>query len=178
MTSYARWAFALALLPVAACSSNSALPPVAAAPPPPTLAMADSTFLNGTAAEEATEVSLSQLAATKARAPRIRTYAASVVKGHTASDQQLSTLAQSKGFTPDATMSSDQQAMMAKLQADRPAQFDRDYLHDMVVLNQASLNMIKDEGTNGQDADAKAFAQQSMTQQQQHLRMARSLGGR
>ncbi len=176
MIRSARWLFAAALLPIAACSSNSSTP-MAAAPPVPQLAAVDQTFINAVAASDAAEIQSSQLAATKARAARVKQYAAKMVTDHTAADQQLMTIAQSKSFTPDATPPQMVTDMMTKLNADRPVAFDRDYLRGQVAAHQATVKAFQDEIANGQDADVKQFATSMLPTMQQHLTMARRLAG-
>ncbi len=180
MTRSIRWLFVAALLPLAACSGNSAsTPPVAVAPPaPPPLAAADQTFVNMAAASDAGEVSEGQLAATKARSARVKKFGSDMVNAHTMTTQQLMTIAQSKGVTPDATPPQMAQDQATALNAARPATFDRLYLHDQVVDHMAAVKMYQDEIANGQDADLKAFAQSTLPIIQQHLKTARQLGGR
>lgn len=174
MNRYTRWAFALTLLPVAACSSNS--PPMSAAPAaPPSLATADQTFINAAATSDANEIQQSQLADSKARNPRIKQYAAKMIADHTKTSQQLTTLAQSKGAT--VTPTPPDPAIQAKLDADKGAAFDRDYMRDQVNGHMTAVQAFQDEIANGQDPDLKAFAQQGLPIIQQHLTMARQIGG-
>jgi putative membrane protein len=177
MTRSARWLFLAALLPIAACASNSPPPVAAAPPPPPPLAAADQTFVNTAAASDAAEVQAGQLAATKAHNPRIKRFATAMVTAHTQTTQQLQTIAQSKGVTPDATPPKMAQDMMAKLQADRPAAFDRDYIRGQVAAHQAAVAAFQAEIANGQDPDLKQFATTTLPIIQQHLKMARQLSG-
>ena len=172
MNRYTRWAFALALLPVAACSSNAPMTS-AAAPASPPVADVDQMFVN--AAADSTEVDAGQLAATKARNPRIKQYGATVVADHNKAAQQLMTLTQSKSIT--ITPNTSDPSVMAKLQADAPAAFDRDYMRGQVGSQQAAVQLFQDEAANGQDADIKAFAQQTLPTVQQHLTMARQISG-
>lgn len=177
MTRSIRWLFAAALLPIAACSSNSATPVSSAPPPVPPLAQADQMFVTAAAQTDATEIQAGQLAATKARGARVKQFAQKMVADHTQMDQQLMTLAQSKGFTPDATPTPMATDMMAKLNADRPVAFDRDYLRGQVMGHQMAVKAFQDEIANGQDADLKAFATNGLPTIQQHLVMARRLAG-
>ena len=176
MNRPARWLFAAALLPIAACSSNSSAP-VAAAPPQPQLAAPDQAFINAVAGGDAVETQASQLAATKARSARVKQFAAKMVSDSAAADQQLMTIAQSKGFTPDATPPQMAQDMMAKLNADRPVAFDRDYMRGQVTGGQMMVKALQDEIANGQDADVKQFATSMLPMVQQRLAMARRLAG-
>ena len=176
MTRSIRWLFVAALLPVAACSSNSGVP-MASAPTMPALAAADQTFINMAATSDAVETQSSQLATTKARSARVKQYASKMIADHAKADQQLMAIAQSKGVTPDTTPPEMATSMMAKLSADKPAAFDRDYLSGQVALHQMTVKAFQDEIANGQDADVKAFASSTLPTMQQHLTMARRLSG-
>lgn len=175
MNCYTRWAFALALLPVAACSSNSTGPMVDTTPPPPALAVADQAFVTAAAASDAGEIQSSQLAATKAHGPRVKAYAAKMVSDHTATSQKLMAIAQAKGVTASATPTDMAQKMEAKLEADKPRTFDRDYVMGQVASHKSAVQVFQSEIADGQDADLKAFAQATLPSIQQHLKMAQRL---
>ncbi len=177
MTRYARWLFAAALLPLAACGSNPPTPVVTAPPAPPPLAAADQTFVNMAAGSDAAEIQEAQLAGTKARNPRVKRFAATMIDAHTKTTQQLMTIAQSKGVTPDATVPQMATDQMTALNAARPAAFDRLYTRDQVTDHMAAVHAFQDEIANGQDADLKAFASSTLPTIQQHLQMARQLSG-
>lgn len=170
-----RWVFALALLPVAACSSNTPAPVVAAPPPP--LASVDQTFIMTAASIDASEIQASQLAATKARNPRVKAFASKMVTDHTATTQQLTTIAQSKGVALTATPTDTAQKEEATLEADKPRAFDHDYIQDQILGHEDAVKAFQTEIDNGQDADLKAFATSTLPTIKQHLIMAQRLGG-
>ncbi len=170
-----RWVFALALLPVAACSSNTPAPVVAAPPPP--LASVDQTFIMTAASIDASEIQASQLAATKARNPRVKAFASKMVTDHTATTQQLTTIAQSKGVTLTATPTDAAQKEEATLQVDKPRAFDHDYIQDQILGHEDAVKAFQTEIDSGQDADLKAFATSTLPTIKQHLIMAQRLGG-
>ena len=174
MNRHVRWAFALALLPIAACSTTPA-PVVASPPPPPALAAADQAFVMAAAASDAAEVQAGNLAATKAHNPRIKAFAAKMVTDHTATTQKLTSIAQSKGVTLSPTLSDDQQKAEAKLEADKPRAFDHDYIHGQVAAHMDAVKVFQSEIDNGQDADLKAFATATLPTIKQHLTMATRL---
>jgi putative membrane protein len=172
-----RWVFALALLPLAACSHSTPAPVAAAPPPPPPLSSVDQTFITTAASIDASEIQAGQLASTKAHNPRVKAFAAKMVTDHTATTQQLTTIAQSKGVTVTATPSDDAQKIEAKLEADKPSMFDHDYIQSQIAGHQAAVKAFQTEIDNGQDADLKAFATSTLPTIQQHLVMAQRLGG-
>jgi putative membrane protein len=166
-----RWAFALALLPIAACSSNPPPPAAPPAPPaPPPLAAADQTFVNAAASSDATEIAAGQLAQSQSHSPRIKHFAAQMVADHTKTTQQLTTILQSKGVTPTATPDD-----LSKLQNETGRKFDRDYAHEQVAAHMAAVQVFQAEIANGQDADLKNFAQTTLPTIQHHLAEAKRL---
>jgi putative membrane protein len=173
MNNPMRWAFALALLPMAACSTSTPAP--VAALPPPALAAADQDFVNAAAASDAAEIQAANLAATKAHAPRIKAFAAKMVTDHTATTQKLTAIVQSKGVTVTPAMSDMQTKMEAKLEADKPRAFDHDYITGQVAAHTGAVKVFQTEIDSGQDADLKAFAMATLPTIKQHLTMAQRL---
>ncbi len=176
MNRTCRWGLALALLPIAACSTTP--PPMAATPPaPPPLAQADQTFVMNAGQDGMAEVQMAQLALTKARSARVKAYANEMISDHTPANQQLMTLAQQKGVTPPAMVSDMQQQQMTMLQGESGARFDRDYMRSQVAGHEAMVQVVQDELANGQDADLKAYAQTNLPVVQKHLMQARQATG-
>lgn len=133
--------------------------------------------MNTAAASDAAEIQTSQLALQKARSPRVKAFAQRMIDDHTKTTQQLMQIAQSKGVTPDATLNTVQQQALDRLKAARPAAFDRDYLRFQVSNHDDAVTAFQNEVSMGQDAELKAFAQQTLPIIQQHLEMARRLSG-
>jgi putative membrane protein len=175
MNRSVRWLFVAAPLAVAACASNPPPPPAPPAPPP--LAQQDQMFINFAARSDAFEIQTSQVAQQKARSPRVKDLAQKLVSDHQQADQQLMQLAQTKGFTPDATLTQQQQAVLSRLSADRPAAFDRDYLRAQIQAHDDAITQFQNEVQTGQDNDLKSFAQSTVPTLQQHLDAARALAG-
>ena len=176
MNRMIRWGFALALLPVAACSSNTPAP-VAEAPPTPAVAPVDQAFVTMAAQGGMAEVQLATLAQTNARSPRVKTFANEMIKDHSAADDQLLKMAQAKGITPPTDLNDMQNQQKTMLTAEKGAKFDRDYMHGQVTDHQAMLQAFQDEAQNGQDPDIKAFAANTVPTIQQHLTEAQKASG-
>ncbi len=173
MNRHLRWAFALALLPVAACSSNPPPAPVVVAPPaPPALAAVDQNFVSAATSSDATEIEAGHLAETKAHAPRIKRFATQMVADHNQTTQQLATILQSKGLAPAATP-----ADLSALQKETGRRFERDYMRGQVTAHEAAVKVYQDEIKNGQDADLKSFATSTLPTIQHHLAEARRISG-
>ncbi len=165
-----------AILPIAACSSDTKPQPTAQAPtPPPAVAAADQTFAMMAAAGGLAEIQAAQLAETKTKRPGIKRFAEHMIKDHTAANQQLMQIAQQKGITLPTTPSDAQQQDYAKLQGETGGQFVRDYLASQVQDHQQMLQAFQTESQTGTDPDLKAFATQTAPAIQQHLTAAQRL---
>ncbi|MBV9748875.1 MAG: DUF4142 domain-containing protein [Acetobacteraceae bacterium] len=183
MNRIARWGFALALVPMAACTSNNVSPMAATVPEPaaaaPTVNPVDQQFAMQAAASDQFEIQSSQVALQKSHNRRVREFAQRMIDAHTQTTQQLSQIASSKGMALQPVLQPEQQKMLSDLQGmDGGRAFDRAYLNDQVTGHSAAVTLFQNEIANGQDPQIKAFAQQTLPIIQDHLRMARSLGGR
>ena len=183
MNRIARWGFALAFLPMAACTGNNVAPMAATVPEPtaaaPTVNAVDQTFANQAAASDQFEVQSSEIALQKSHSPRVRQFAQHMVDAHTQTTQQLTQIASAKGMTLQPALQPEQQKMVSDLQGMNGGRaFDRAYLNDQVTGHSAAVTLFQNEIANGQDPQLKAFAQQTLPIIQNHLRDARRLGGR
>ena len=183
MNRIVRWGFALAVIPLVACTGNNVTPMAATVPEPaaaaPTVNPVDQTFAMQAAASDQFEIQSSQIALQKSHNRRVRDFAQRMVNAHNQTTQQLSGIASSKGMTMQPALQPEQQKMLADLQAMNGGRaFDRGYLNDQVTGHTAAVTLFQNEIANGQDPQIKAFAQQTLPIIQDHLRMARSLGGR
>ncbi len=182
MNNLLRWGFALAVLPVAACTGNDVNPMAATVPQPmpaaPTVNAVDNTFAMQAASSNQFEIQSSQLALQHTRNARVRRFAQQMIDDHTTMEQNLAQIASAKGMTRDATMEPQQDKMMAGLNGLRGPRFDHLYLHDQVVAHRMTATLFQNEIANGMDPDIKAAAQTGLPMIQAHERMARRLGGR
>jgi putative membrane protein len=180
MSRIVRWGTALAVVSLAACSNEPPPTPVAAAPPPPpAVSPADQQFAAQAGASDQFEIQSSQLALQKSHNPRVRAFAQRMIDDHNKTTQQLTGIASGKGLTLQPALDQQQQLMLTDLQGQKTSRaFDRAYLHDQVVGHQATVEAFQTEVSNGQDAQMKDFAQQTLPVIQDHLKSARQLGGR
>ena len=174
MNRFARWGFAAALLPLAACASNP--PPAPAAPPgPPPLAAADASFIQMAAQGGMAEVQMGQLAEQTSKSRAIKAYAEQMIKDHTLNNSQLQQLATSKGAVVPTTLSDEQQKTLTMLQGEKGRKFDHDYLQAQVAGHTEMLSTVQTEAASGTDPDLKSFASATAPTVQQHLTEAQKL---
>jgi putative membrane protein len=173
---------AAALMPLAACSqaqqAATTVQSAAEAQTTPTLSTTDTTFLNEAGRAGAEEVAAGQLAQTKAASRPVRRFAARMVTDHGAINQELMTLAQSKGITPTTAPDDAHTDMMKNLQMLRGRAFDRAYMTGEVADHQAAVTLFQNEAQNGTDPAVKAFAAKDLPVLQSHLSMAQQLAPR
>lgn len=176
MNRFARWGFALAVLPIAACASNPP-PPPAAPPGPPPLASADATFVTAAAQGGMTEIQEAQLAQKTSHSARIKAYAARMISDHNAADDQLKQLAMTKNAMLPTAVNDTQMQEMAKLQGETGRSFDHDYIADNIAGHQQQVVLFQTESQGGTDPDLKKFATDTLPTIQSHLDQATALAG-
>ena len=169
----------VALVGLAGCaaSDKAAMDAKSAAPAQamPTLSTTDTTFINTVSQAGVEEIKAGQLASTQSRSARVRSYANQMVTDHTADDQKLIALAQSKGVTPTTTPDTAHDQMYTQLQGEHGRTFDKDYLAGQVADHQAVIAALQTEIQQGTDPDVKNFASATLPQIQHHLEMAQAL---
>lgn len=176
MNRYARWGFALAFLPLAACAGSPPPPPAAAPAPagPPPLAAADATFIQDAAQGGLAEVQSAQLALTKTHSPKVTAFANKMIADHTPANDQLKQIATAKGATVPTAPNDMQTQQMTKLQGESGHMFARDYLADQLADHKMMLQMYQTEAASGTDPDLKKFASDNVPVIQSHIDMASS----
>jgi putative membrane protein len=178
-----RIAFAAALIAatvgISACQSTekaaNTTQSAAQAQMTPSLSTTDATFINAVGKGGIAEVKFGQVAQAQATRTNVRAFAAQMVTDHSAANQELIALAQSKQMTPPDNMDLVHQASYDRLSKTAGTEFDRVYIEGQVQDHTAVVAAFQDEITNSTDADVKAFAQKHLPTIQHHLEMARQL---
>ena len=177
MSKLARWGFAIALLPLAACNPNPSTPMASTVPMPqtlPTVSAQDQNFVQQAASSDMFEIRSSQLALQRSRSSAVRRMAQQLIADHTRSSHQLAALAQAKGIVLPTELDPEQQRMMMALENTRRI-FDSEYARQQTFAHQAAITAYQTEISSGYDAELRGFAQQTLPILQQHLAMAQAL---
>ncbi|MBV1688513.1 DUF4142 domain-containing protein [Novosphingobium sp. G106] len=155
---------------VASDSMSTEAPPAAAMSP-------GQTFANAAAASDAFEIESSQLAESKATSPKVKNFAAQMIKAHTDSTAKLKTAAgsASPAIVPDTAFSDAQRQALSDLGAKTGANFDGAYAKAQVDAHQATLDAVKAYSANGDVPSLKAFATGLVPVVTAHLNMAKGL---
>jgi len=139
------------------------------------LASHDHKFVKEAAMGGLYEVQAGQLAAQKATSPEVKQMAQHIVDDHTKANEQLKSLAQSKGVQDlPMQLDSKHQRKFDHLNKLSGAEFDREYSKMMVSDHKDDIKAFRKEAEDGKDADLKQFASQTVPALEQHLSMAQS----
>ena len=179
MNRYARWGFALALLPIAACSNRAQTVSVPPAPPaPPALADADATFANSVIDMGMFQTQVAPYAAQNGRRAPVKTYASALADAYTKNMAQIQSTVATKTYTAPTSLSTNMQGLAGGVTSLKGPALDRAFLHAEVQALSGSVQAYQAEVANGQDADLKSLAQTNLPTVQRQLARARALGGR
>jgi putative membrane protein len=130
----------------------------------------DASFYKKAAEGGIAEVEAGQLAQDKGSSQSVKDFGAMMVKDHTAANDKLKALAVSKGITLPTSSSVGQMASKAKLEVLSGDTFDKSYISGQITAHRQTIALFKQEINNGQDADAKAFASETLPTLRSHLK--------
>jgi putative membrane protein len=117
------------------------------------------------------EVAAATLASTSASDAGVKSFADTLVKDHTAMNQQVAAAAgqaDAAAPAPDASATAD-------LQGKSGADFDRAFVDKMVADHQATIALFENAAQNASTEEAKSLAQGALPKLQEHLQPAQDL---
>jgi putative membrane protein len=135
----------------------------------------DASFYKDAAEAGLAEVDAGMLAQEKSSNEKVKDFGAMMVKDHTAANDKLKALADSKGVRLPSSPGVAQQASAAKLKVLSGDTFEHAYVSNQVSGHEDVLKLLNKEVSSGQDADAKALAKSLIPTVRSHLRAARAL---
>jgi putative membrane protein len=137
----------------------------------------DHKFVMETAMGGLKEVELGRIAAQQGATDAVKQYGQRMVDDHTKANEELMTLATSKGMTLPTELDQKHRADVTKLSGMSGAAFDRAYAKMMVNDHKKKVDNFEKQSERGSDPDLKAFATKTLPTVQEHLQMARALPG-
>ena len=123
------------------------------------------------------EVELGRVAAQRGTNEAVKQFGQRMVDDHGQANQELMSLASSKGLTLPTALDEKQQQQVTKLSAMSGAEFDRAYAKLMLKDHEKDVKEFERQSTKGGDPDLRAFATKTLPTLQQHLELARTLPG-
>jgi putative membrane protein len=164
----------------AALAAVAALAFLASAPAPARaadkkLGNADEMFVMDAAAGGLSEVELGKLAETRAASPDVKAFGQRMVQDHSKANEQLWSIAKDANIQLSSTLKGKHKEMYDKLAALSGADFDKHYMHHMVLDHKEDVEAFKKEAANGTDPKVKAFAANTLKVIEQHYELAKGL---
>jgi putative membrane protein len=139
-------------------------------------AMSDQQFLDFAAQTDMVEAHIGQLAQTEASSQGVKDYAQMLATDHTGDYQQLQGLAAKANLNlASAVDPAHNKAMIAPYHQLKGAAFDHRYVQDMIAGHTKAIAIYKQEATNAQDPEVKAYAQETLPTLEKHLDGAKAL---
>jgi putative membrane protein len=132
------------------------------------------TFVKKAAQGGMTEVEVAKLASSKTQNPEIRSFAQKMVKDHSAANEELATLAKSKGWQVPASLDAEHTAVAQKLSAKSGADFDAAYSKQMKADHEKTIALFEG-ATKSSDSDLVAFAKKTLPTLKEHRHLADAL---
>jgi putative membrane protein len=130
----------------------------------------DKSFYNKLAEAGLAEVSDATLATQSATDPKVKDFAAMMIKDHTAANNKLTALAATKDLKLPTSASVGEMAEHAKLKVLSGETFDKSYIKGQISAHKDAIKLLRQEAASGEDADAKAFAKSILPTVEGHLK--------
>ena len=132
------------------------------------------TFVRTAAQDGMTEVALAKLALSKSSNDEVKQFAQKMEQDHTQADQQLGSIARTKGITVPTQLDAKHQAMVRSLGAQSGAAFDSAYATHMAKGHAKAVALFQ-AAAKSSDPDLAAFAQKTLPTIEVHKQLADSL---
>ena len=123
------------------------------------------------------EVEAGKLAQEKGASEGVKSFGAKMVEDHTAANEKLMALAASNKTKLPKGIDAKHKAMQKKLRAKSGAAFDTAYIKGQIADHKATIALLEREIASGKDAEAKAFASETLPVVKEHMTMLQTMSG-
>jgi len=138
------------------------------------LAKADADFIKEAAMGCMMEVQLGKMAQDKAASDAVKQFGKKMEQDHTKANDELKKLAADKGVQIPTALDKKHQNKIDKLAKASGADFDRQYMSDMVSDHKTDVKEFQKQADKGKDSDLKNWAGQTLPTLKEHLQLAQS----
>jgi putative membrane protein len=121
------------------------------------------------------EVAAAQMAAERAESDEVKQLAQQLIKDHTQTNQQLMAIAQTVQAPISRRLSPAKQAELAILSSKTGAEFDKAFVDQQLATHLCAVALFQAEAQQGQNAELKQLASETLPKLQEHLQMVRRL---
>ncbi|TGD78505.1 DUF4142 domain-containing protein [Hymenobacter wooponensis] len=131
----------------------------------------DAEFMKSAAASDQNEIQLSKLALEKGVTGMVKDHANMMIKDHTKSTSDLKPIAQKKNVTLPADMDAEHKAIAATMRKLSGKEFENQYMEQMRVDHQKTLNTLVAHQKMTKDTEVQGFIAKVQPVVQSHLNM-------
>lgn len=135
----------------------------------------DEDFVEDAALGGMAEVELGRLASTKAANAEVKSFGQMMVTDHSKANDELKALAAKKGWQLPTALDSSHRATLDDLRNRVGADFDREYVEEMVEDHETDVKAFEDKANSATDPDLKAFAAKTLPTLRKHLEAIRAI---
>lgn len=140
-------------------------------------APAPAAFVRKAAQDGMTEVEVGKVALSKSTDASVRNFAQRMVDDHGKANEELSSIARSKGIEVPKELDAEHQQMVDALSAKSGKEFDREYSKHMNMDHTKAIALFE-AASKSSDADLAGFAKKTLPTLKQHKQMAEKLPGK
>ena len=135
----------------------------------------DKAFARSAAGGGMMEVQMGQLAATNAASQEVKDFGQRMVTDHGKANDELKTLAESKGIKLPAKIGAKQKEKVDKLAKAKGEEFDKKYMQAMVKDHVKDVEKFRKASKNVKDPELNAWITKTLPTLEQHLQHAKEL---
>jgi len=135
----------------------------------------DESFYRNAAEGGLAEIDAGTLAQSQGSTQSVKDFGAMMVKDHGTANDKLKKIAASKSVKLPADPGLKHKGKKKLLETKSGADFDSAYIDAQIQDHEDTVKLFQQEISSGKDADAKAFASETLPTVQAHLKMAREL---
>ena len=143
-----------------------------------TLDSSDVKFVKRAAASGMAEVKVAELGVKKAENADVKAFAQMIVTDHTKVNEELKSLAATKGVELSAVIDPKHADTFQKLEKSTGKEFDKELLETMVSSHKKSVSNFEDAAKDAKNADVKVFAEKTLPALKAHLDKAKELASK
>jgi putative membrane protein len=138
---------------------------------------ADGRFIADATQDNLFEMELGQTAASKAQGSAVRDFAKRMTTDHNRMQDQWSALLTKHGIEYRTVLRPEQEQQMRRLEQLSGSEFDRAYMGLMIQGHQDAVTKFQNQGRAARSAEVRQLVDAGLPVLEQHLSMARQLGG-
>jgi len=132
------------------------------------------TFVKEAALDGMTEVELAKVALKKSKNDEVKQFAQKMSQDHSQANEQLTSIAKSKGISVPTKLDAKHEAMVKMLSAKSGAAFDKAYADHMAKDHSKAVALFE-SASKSSDPELAAFAQKTLPTLQEHKQLADNL---